>query len=118
MGWWRDSYPDEEDKGPEVALFCADHVRRNNSDDGVPELGGGEELDGAGCGGRSARRKKHTQLLAVERATPRARIGRGKISPIKTQAPGPQVEAKQLFESNRCQRLRLGGKGGGAIRTK
>ena len=36
-----------------------------------------------------------SQLEAVERATPRDRIGRGKISPMQTQAPGPQVEAKK-----------------------
>src|SRR6478609_2780547 len=36
-----------------------------------------------------------SQLEAVERATPRERMGRGKISPMQTQAPGPQVEAKK-----------------------
>ncbi len=35
------------------------------------------------------------QLDEVERATPRERIGRGKISPITTQAHGPQVAAKK-----------------------
>lgn len=37
----------------------------------------------------------HSQLDAVDRPTPRDRIGRGKISPITTQAPGPQVVAKK-----------------------
>lgn len=36
----------------------------------------------------------HSQLEAVERATPLERIGRGKTSPMTTQAPGPQVVAK------------------------
>jgi len=36
-----------------------------------------------------------SQLLEVERATPRDRIGRGKTSPMTTQAPGPQVVAKK-----------------------
>ena len=35
-----------------------------------------------------------SQFDEVERATPRARMGKGKISPMRTQAPGPQVEAK------------------------
>jgi len=62
-----------------------------------------------------------SQLEAVERATPRDRIGtvdeqkrsqgttsrardeigedlRGKISPMRTQAPGPQVEAKKKMK--------------------
>jgi len=39
-----------------------------------------------------------SQLEAVERATPLDRIGRGKISPIRTQAPGPQVEAKKKMK--------------------
>lgn len=34
------------------------------------------------------------QLEAVERPTPRERMGRGKISPTTTQAAGPQVVAK------------------------
>lgn len=37
----------------------------------------------------------HIQFDAVERATPRDRIGRGKISPIMIHAPGPHVEAKK-----------------------
>lgn len=36
-----------------------------------------------------------SQFDAVDKATPRDRMGRGKTSPIKTQAPGPQVEAKK-----------------------
>ena len=39
-----------------------------------------------------------SQLDAVERATPRERMGRGKISPMRTQAPGPQVEAKKKMK--------------------
>jgi hypothetical protein len=35
----------------------------------------------------------HSQLDAVDRATPLARMGRGKISPTRTQQAGPQVEA-------------------------
>lgn len=35
------------------------------------------------------------QLEAVERPTPRERMGRGKISPMTTQALGPQVVAKK-----------------------
>jgi len=48
---------------------------------------------------RKKKRNGHTQfqsqLEAVDRATPRARMGRGKISPMTTQAPGPQVLAKK-----------------------
>ena len=40
----------------------------------------------------------HSQLEEVERATPRERMGRGKISPITIQAPGPQVEAKKKMK--------------------
>lgn len=40
----------------------------------------------------------HSQLEAVDKATPRDRMGKGKISPIKTQAPGPQVEAKKKMK--------------------
>lgn len=39
-----------------------------------------------------------SQLDAVDRATPRERIGSGKISPIKIQAPGPQVDAKKKMK--------------------
>lgn len=39
-----------------------------------------------------------SQLEAVERATPRDLMGRGKTSPIKIQAPGPQVEAKKKMK--------------------
>lgn len=39
-----------------------------------------------------------SQLLAVESATPRDRIGSGKISPMTIQAPGPQVEAKKKMK--------------------
>ena len=36
-----------------------------------------------------------SQLEAVESATPLDRMGIGKISPMTTQAAGPQVEAKK-----------------------
>jgi len=39
-----------------------------------------------------------SQLEAVERATPRDRIGIGKISPITIHAPGPHVEAKKKIK--------------------
>jgi len=39
-----------------------------------------------------------SQLEEVERATPRERIGRGKISPMTIQAPGPQVLAKKKMK--------------------
>lgn len=39
-----------------------------------------------------------SQLEAVERATPRERMGRGKISPMSTHAPGPHVEAKKKMK--------------------
>ena len=39
-----------------------------------------------------------SQLEAVDRATPRERMGRGKTSPIRTQAPGPQVVAKKKMK--------------------
>jgi len=39
-----------------------------------------------------------SQLDAVERPTPRDRIGRGKISPMRIHAPGPQVEAKKKMK--------------------
>jgi hypothetical protein len=37
----------------------------------------------------------HSQFEAVERPTPRDRIGSGKISPMTIHAPGPHVEAKK-----------------------
>lgn len=40
----------------------------------------------------------HSQLEAVDRATPRDRIGKGKTSPMRTQAPGPQVLAKKKMK--------------------
>jgi hypothetical protein len=39
-----------------------------------------------------------SQFEAVESPTPRERIGRGKISPMRPQAPGPQVEAKKKMK--------------------
>lgn len=39
-----------------------------------------------------------SQLEAVDRATPRERMGRGKTSPMRIQAPGPQVEANQKMK--------------------
>lgn len=53
-----------------------------------------------------------SQFEAVERATPRERMGRGKISPMRTHAPGPQVEAKKkmkmamkaTYRRARCER--------------
>ena len=48
------------------------------------------------CKGKvGARTQFHSQFEAVDSATPRDRIGRGKTSPITTQAPGPQVVAKK-----------------------
>ena len=40
----------------------------------------------------------HNQLEAVDKPTPRDRMGRGKISPMRIQAPGPQVEAKKKMK--------------------
>jgi hypothetical protein len=40
----------------------------------------------------------HSQLEAVDKATPRDRMGSGKISPMTIQAPGPQVEAKKKMK--------------------
>lgn len=39
-----------------------------------------------------------SQLEAVDKATPRERIGSGKISPMTIHAPGPQVEAKKKMK--------------------
>ena len=39
-----------------------------------------------------------SQFDAVESATPRDRIGSGKISPMTTHAPGPQVVAKKKMK--------------------
>lgn len=39
-----------------------------------------------------------SQLDAVDKATPRERIGSGKISPMTIHAPGPQVEAKKKMK--------------------
>jgi len=39
-----------------------------------------------------------SQLEAVDKATLRDRTGRGKISPMTIQAPGPQVEAKKKMK--------------------
>ena len=40
----------------------------------------------------------HSQLEAVDRATPRERIGSGKISPMTIHAPGPHVVAKKKMK--------------------
>lgn len=39
-----------------------------------------------------------SQLEAVDKATPRERIGSGNISPMTIHAPGPQVEAKKKMK--------------------
>jgi hypothetical protein len=50
------------------------------------------------CGGAEILTVFHSQLEAVDKATPRDRRGRGKISPMTIQAPGPQVEAKKKMK--------------------
>jgi len=40
----------------------------------------------------------HSQFEAVDRATPRERMGSGKTSPMTIHAPGPQVEAKKKMK--------------------
>ena len=85
--------PDEENAGAEVALIGVDHV---GSDDGN-DTGAMLALP-AGMTRRVATYVFHSQLEEVERATPRERIGRGKISPMTIQAPGPQVEAKKKMK--------------------
>ena len=50
-----------------------------------------------GKGGGEGLTQFQNQLDAVERPTPRDRIGSGKISPMTTQATGPQVEANMLM---------------------
>ena len=85
--------PDEEDFGAQVAFVCVDHVGGDDCDDlwwrRTLVFISGLFLD------EGERTQFHSQLLAVDSATPRERIGSGKISPITTQAPGPQVEAKK-----------------------
>lgn len=39
-----------------------------------------------------------SQLDAVDKATPRERMGNGKISPMTIHAPGPQVDAKKKMK--------------------
>lgn len=85
--------PDEEDLGLEVALIWIHQVGRDEADDEVPEPVGLSMGLARARGGESLGRTY--QFDAVERATPLERMGRGKISPIRTQAPGPQVVAKK-----------------------
>ena len=43
------------------------------------------------------------QLLAVDKPTPRERMGNGKISPTITHADGPQVIANmEIIDANEC----------------
>lgn len=84
--------PDEEHLGLEIALVLVNHVWSDDGDDLSRLLV------------KPITYATHTSLLltqfqsqldAVDRATPRERMGRGKISPMTTQAPGPQALAKK-----------------------
>jgi len=83
--------PDEEDFCAQIgiAFGCTNHVRCNDGNDAVPAFGQFEQ------GIKSKGNSYQSQLDAVDRATPRDRIGSGKISPITTQAAGPHVVAKK-----------------------
>jgi len=86
--------PEEKHLGTEVGItgILTDQVRRDD----------GDELEGSARIYVERKWDKHTvfqsQLDAVERPIPRERIGSGKISPITTHAPGPQVLAKNAIE--------------------
>jgi hypothetical protein len=82
------STPNEEDFGLQIGLIGADEVRSDDRQDTVPELRN-QSLE------LITHEKRLTQHEEVDRPTPRDRIGMGKISPMTTQAPGPQVEAKK-----------------------
>lgn len=86
------SAPKEEDLGLEVALVLVEHVGCDVANDEVPKpcnvismLSFHQSIDRVG----------DVQFEAVDSATPFARMGRGKISPMTTHAAGPQVEAKK-----------------------
>ena len=83
--------PEEEHFGTEIGVAAAvtDEVGRDNSDDLGKISTMSQDFRQAGP------TQFHSQLEEVDKATPRARIGSGKISPISTQAPGPQVVAKK-----------------------
>ena len=69
------------------------------------------------------RRKRLTkfqnQLDAVDKATPRARIGSEKISPMTTHAAGPQVEAKKKMyrQTNTIRHMEAAWDPGAAVPT-
>lgn len=88
--------PEEEDLGSEIdtATCSRGDVWCDNCDD----LGGllANDFISGGDGERGLSRTQfHSQLDAVDKATPRDRIGSGKTSPITTHAPGPHVVAKK-----------------------
>ena len=106
--------PDEEDARTEVAAVCRSEkeVSRGVRAPVSREVGGeGDSVEPrTSCerendapeptmyGVMTAMMVFQSQFDAVERATPRERIGRGKISPMRTQAPGPQVDAKKKMK--------------------
>lgn len=69
--------PDEEDRRSKITLVGVDHIWRDDGDDlnSVSRVVW-DERDGG------ERTQFHSQFEAVERATPRERIGRGKTSPM------------------------------------
>ena len=82
--------PDEEDLGAKVTLVCVDHVGCDDADD-LYRVSARFHFEGF----KKRLTQFHSQLEAVDKATPRDRMGRGKTSPMTTQAPGPHVEAKK-----------------------
>lgn len=87
--------PDEEDGRFKVALIFVNHI---GGDDGNDLYASKVRITIQGTRTGEGERKRtvfQSQFEAVDNATPRARIGRGKISPMTIQAPGPQVEAKK-----------------------
>lgn len=92
--------PDVEDLGSKVSLVGVNHVRSDDGDDAVPY--DRENCTVSYCPVHTQNKLRemwdcnlHSQLEAVDMATPLARMGREKTSPITTQAPGPQVVAKK-----------------------
>ena len=75
-----------------ITFFGPDKVRGNSSNDLCRET---ISVTLQQCWRQVLRTQFQNQLDEVERPTPRERMGSGSISPITTQAQGPQVAAKK-----------------------
>lgn len=89
--------PYPEDVGPHVTFTLVNHVWCDDSNDCLITFVSKMSLylDVLFIEGRLRLCTFHNQFDAVESATPRERIGNGKISPMRTHPTPPQVLAKK-----------------------